>query len=83
MPGSPKWSLSLKYPHQYPVYASPLPRTRYMTRSILDCLLMPTCRPLNTTADRNPAVLSSIKYDTKSPQPLALKVNILKCSASG
>jgi len=25
MPGSPKWSLSLRFPHQYPVYASPLP----------------------------------------------------------
>ena len=25
MPGSSKWSLSLKFPHQNPVYASPLP----------------------------------------------------------
>ena len=30
-PGSPKWSLSLMFPHQYPVYASPLPHTRYMS----------------------------------------------------
>jgi len=30
MPGSPKWSLSLMFPHQNPVYASPLPHTRYM-----------------------------------------------------
>ena len=30
MPGSPKWSLSLRFPHQNPVYASPLPHTRYM-----------------------------------------------------
>ena len=29
-PGSPKWSLSLRFPHQNPVYASPLPHTRYM-----------------------------------------------------
>ena len=29
-PGSPKWSLSLMFPHQNPVYASPLPHTRYM-----------------------------------------------------
>jgi len=28
-PGSPKWSLSLKFPHQNPVYASPLTHTRY------------------------------------------------------
>jgi len=27
-PGSPKWSLSLMFPHQNPVYASPLPPIR-------------------------------------------------------
>ena len=31
-PGSPKWSLSLSFPHQTPVYASPLLHTRYMPR---------------------------------------------------
>ena len=31
-PGSPKWSLSLKFLHQNPVYASPLSHTRYMPR---------------------------------------------------
>jgi len=30
MPGFPKWSLSFRFPHQNPVYASPLPHTRYM-----------------------------------------------------
>ena len=29
-PGSPKCSLSLKFPHQNPVYISPLTHTRYM-----------------------------------------------------
>ena len=29
-PGSPKFSLSLRFPHQNPVYTSPLPHTRYM-----------------------------------------------------
>ena len=31
-PGSPKWSLSFRFPHQNPAYASPLPHTRYMPR---------------------------------------------------
>ena len=29
-PGSPKWSLSPRFPHQNPVYVSPLPHTHYM-----------------------------------------------------
>ena len=29
-PGSSKWSLSLRFPYQNPVYASPLPRKCYM-----------------------------------------------------
>jgi hypothetical protein len=31
-PGYSKWSLPLKFPHQNPVYASPLPHTSYMPR---------------------------------------------------
>ena len=31
-PGSSNWSLSLRFPHQNPVYASPLPHTCYMPR---------------------------------------------------
>jgi hypothetical protein len=30
MPGYPQWSLSLRFPHQNPVHASPLPHTCYM-----------------------------------------------------
>ena len=29
-PGSPTWSLSLRFPHQNPVYTSLLPHTRYV-----------------------------------------------------
>jgi hypothetical protein len=31
-PGSPPWFISLRFPHQNPVRASPLNNTRYMTR---------------------------------------------------
>ena len=31
-PVSSKWSLSLRFLHQNPVYTSPLPHTRYMPR---------------------------------------------------
>ena len=31
-PGSPKWSFSLRFPHQNPVHASPVTHTRYMPR---------------------------------------------------
>jgi hypothetical protein len=31
-PGSLKWTLSLRFPHQNPVYASPVPHTCYMAR---------------------------------------------------
>jgi len=30
-PGSPKWTLSFKFPNQNTLYASPLPHTRYMS----------------------------------------------------
>ena len=31
-PGSPQWSLSLRFPHQNPVYAFPIHHTSYMRR---------------------------------------------------
>jgi hypothetical protein len=32
MPGSPQWSLPLRFPHQNPVHDSPLPHLSYMPR---------------------------------------------------
>ena len=34
-PGSPQWSLSLRFPHQHPVHASPLPHTCYMPAHLI------------------------------------------------
>jgi hypothetical protein len=31
-PGSPQWPLSLRFPHQNPINASPIPHPRYMPR---------------------------------------------------
>ena len=39
-PGSPHWSLSLRFPHQNPVHASPLPHTRHMPRPSHEELLL-------------------------------------------
>ena len=36
-PGSPKWSLSLRFLQQNPVYDSPLPHSRYMPRPSHSC----------------------------------------------
>ena len=44
-PGSPKWSISFRFLYQNPVYASPLPHTRYMLRPQKSLtLLTPQCR---------------------------------------
>ena len=40
-PGSPKWSLSLRFPHQNPVYVSSLPHMHYMPPLILFSSILP------------------------------------------
>jgi hypothetical protein len=40
-PGSPHWSLSFRFPHQKPVYASRRPHPRYMLRSSRSRFLSP------------------------------------------
>jgi hypothetical protein len=45
MAGSPKWSLSLRFPHQNPVYASHLPHAHYMPYLSHSSPSMTTCIP--------------------------------------
>ena len=52
MPGSPKWSLSFRFPHQNPVCASPLPHTRYML--IHTNVSLPLIRKLSSTYNSSP-----------------------------
>jgi hypothetical protein len=41
MPGSSKWSFSIRFPHQNPVYPCPLPHTCYMIRISFFSILSP------------------------------------------
>ena len=43
MPGSPKWPLSLRFPHQNPVHASPIPHSRYIPRPFHSSLFYDYC----------------------------------------
>jgi hypothetical protein len=47
-PVSPKCSPSFRFPHQNPLYLSPLPHTRYMPRSVLNQFpsLVPNLNPI-------------------------------------
>jgi hypothetical protein len=50
MPGSSKWSLSLRFPHHL-VYTSPLPHTCYMPRSLKEPRPVCTEKVTNTIPD--------------------------------
>jgi len=66
-PGSPQWTLSLRFPHQNPVHVSSLTRTRYMPRPSNSSLFYD---PLSC-----PSFVASVvpKYQSRSE---ALSVNI-------
>ena len=81
MPGSPKWSLSSRFPHQNPVYASPLPHTCYMPAHLilLDFITWTTMgeqyRSLSSSlcSFLHSPVTSSLlrpKYSPQHPQPI-------------
>ena len=64
-PGSPKWSLSLRFSHQNPVYASPLPHIRYIPHPSLHQSISPG--PRQVVKFRNKA--SFYVEDLSAPRP--------------
>ena len=80
MPGSPKWSLSSRFPHQNPVYASPLPHTRYMPRpyhssrfyhphNIRSMPGSPNCSLSFRFPHQNPVYASPLPHTRYMPRP--------------
>jgi len=79
-PGSPKRSLSLRFPHQNPVYACPHPHTRYTlhthkseslkhesTSSVTPCVLVckvPTCRMIHRSLRKREQVSPKRRYQS-------------------
>ena len=75
-PGSPKWSLSLRFIHQNPVYASPLHHTRYMLRPSHSSRFLPPEQFLVNSTDRLTAIhiliLYSLPFRLRVPEYLFL-----------
>ena len=75
-PGSPKWSLSLRFIHQNPVYASPLHHTRYMLRPSHSSRFLPPEQFLVNSTDRLMAIhiliLYSLPFRLRVPEYLFL-----------
>ena len=61
-PRSPKWSLSFRFPHQNPVYASPLPHTRYMTRPSHSSRFYQTVRKFVNIRLHSPLICTVLTY---------------------
>jgi len=60
-PGSPKWSLSLRFPHQNPVYASPLPPYAvYASPSSFFSILSPAQYWVKNTDHLSSSICSSL-----------------------
>ena len=72
-PGSPKWSLSVRFPHQNPVYASLLPHTRYTVTQIRmfsagTVFELPKCNPRHHALSSRLAVTLPLHRVIGSPE---------------
>ena len=73
--GSPKWSLYLKFPHQNPIYASPLPiratcpaHLIFLNFPITSSLLGPTCLLSSLFSDTT-GLISSLNVSDQVSHP--------------
>jgi len=87
-PGSPKRSLSLTFPHQNPVYASPLPHTRYCSTSSSLCSflhspvtssLLGTNTLLNTLLSNTLSLRSSLSVSDQVSHPHKKQAKLQSC----
>ena len=77
--GSPKWCLSLRFPHQNPVYASPIPHTRYIPAYLLLLLLRQTI----IIAYGVPFMVSLITTPLSHRKPSSPRTSHESCRAQG
>jgi len=74
-PGSPQWSLSLKFPHQNPVNASPLPHRRYILPISSFSILLPAQYWVRSTDHEVPHWLC-VPHKSNSVHPFRADISL-------